>query len=250
VSDRSDPRARPWRADLRRSVRLFRTFLVEQTDPARFYGALAEDSVAQLGTYGRLDGALVLDVGAGPGHFRDAFERAGATYLCLDADVGELARRGEGTPRALAGDGTNLPIADASVDVCFSSNVLEHVPDPWRLTDEILRVTRPGGLAFVSYTVWFGPWGGHETSPWHYLGGRRALERFRRAHGHAPKNRYGETLFALSVRAGVRWAGQQSAAEVLAVVPRYHPRWSHWLTRVPVLRELVTWNLLMVLRKK
>ena len=40
----------------------------------------------------RLDGALVLDVGAGPGHFRDAFERAGATYVCLDTDAGELAR--------------------------------------------------------------------------------------------------------------------------------------------------------------
>ena len=50
MSDRSDLRAHPWRADLRRSVRLFRAFLVEQTDPVRFYGALAEDSVAQLET--------------------------------------------------------------------------------------------------------------------------------------------------------------------------------------------------------
>ena len=144
----------------------------------------------------------------------------------------------------------NLPVADGAVDVCYTSNVLEHVRDPWLMADEILRVTRSGGLAFVSYTVWLGPWGGHETSPWHYIGGRRARLRFRRKHGHEPKNRYGETMFAVSVGAGVRWTRRQTAAEVLAVVPRYHPRWSHWLTRVPVLRELVTWNLLLVLRKK
>jgi len=231
-------------------VRLFREFLAEQSDPVRFYGALAEDSVAQLETYVRLDGALVLDVGAGPGHFRDAFERAGATYVCLDTDTGELTQRGEDTARTLVGDGMNLPVAEGSVDVCFSSDVLEHVRDPWRMADEILRVTKPGGLAFVSYTVWLGPWGGHETSPWHYLGGRRARQRFRRRHGHEPKNRYGETMFAVSVRAGLGWAERQTAADVLAVVPRYHPRWTHWLTRVPVLRELVTWNLVMVLRKR
>jgi SAM-dependent methyltransferase len=229
-------------------VGLFRVFLDEQTDPARFYGALAEDSVAQIGTYRTLDGTLVLDVGGGPGYFRDAFERAGATYVCVDTQVGELAR--DGRARAVLGDGMNLPVTDGAVDVCYTSNVLEHVRDPWRMADEILRVTRSGGLAFLSYTVWLGPWGGHETSPWHYIGGRRARRHFRRKHGHEPKNRYGETMFAVSVGAGVRWTQRQTAAEVLAVVPRYHPRWSHWLTRVPVLRELVTWNLLLVLRKK
>ena len=81
----------PWTADLRRSVRLFSDFRVEQSDPARFYSALAEDSVGQLSGYRDLAGATVLDVGGGPGYFRDAFRRAGATYWALDADVGELS---------------------------------------------------------------------------------------------------------------------------------------------------------------
>jgi SAM-dependent methyltransferase len=250
VLSRTDPRVRPWRADLRRSVRLFGDFRVEQTDPARFYRALAEDSVAQLSQYVSLDGAVLLDVGGGPGYFRDAFQRAGATYFALDADVGELAGLGEIAAGTVVGSGMRLPFADASVDVCYSSNVLEHVPDPWLMADEMLRVTRPGGIVFVSYTVWHGPWGGHETSPWHYLGGMRARRRYRRTHGHEPKNRFGESLFAVTVRDGVAWAGRQRAGEVLAVMPRYNPRWSHWLSRVPVLRELVTWNLVVVLRKR
>jgi SAM-dependent methyltransferase len=250
VLSRTDPRVRPWRADLRRSVRLFGDFRVEQTDPARFYRALAEDSVAQLSQYVSLDGAVLLDVGGGPGYFRDAFQRAGATYFALDADVGELAGLGEIAAGTVVGSGMRLPFADASVDVCYSSNVLEHVPDPWLMADEMLRVTRPGGIVFVSYTVWHGPWGGHETSPWHYLGGMRARRRYRRTHGHEPKNRFGESLFAVTVRDGVAWAGRQRAGEVLAVMPRYNPRWSHRLSRVPVLRELVTWNLVVVLRKR
>src|SRR6185437_1626093 len=85
----------PWRPDLRRSVRLFRDFRVEQADPARFYGALAEDSVGQLSGYLDLQGATMLDVGGGPGYFRDAFTAAGATYWALDADVGELSGQGD-----------------------------------------------------------------------------------------------------------------------------------------------------------
>lgn len=244
TSDRS-----PWRPTLGRSVRLFREFQYEQPDPARFYSALASDSVDQLSQYVDLSDRVLLDVGGGPGYFRDAFTAAGATYFSLDADVGELSGLGEIASGTVVGSGMDLPFADDSVDVCYSSNVLEHVPDPWRMAEEMVRVTRPGGTVFLSWTVWYGPWGGHETAPWHFLGGRYARRRYARKHGHEPKNKYGESLFPVTVRAGLRWARTQRGGEVLAVMPRYNPRWSWWLLRVPVLRELVTWNLVVVLRK-
>ena len=231
-------------------MRLFQDFRVEQSDPARFYTALAEDSVRQLSGYAELDGAVVLDVGGGPGYFRTAFTEYGATYFALDADVGELAGLGEIAAGTVIGSGMQLPFADGAVDVCYSPNVLEHVPDPWRMAEEMLRVTRPGGTVFLSYTVWFGPWGGHETSPWHFLGGARARRRYARKHGHEPKNKYGESLFAVTVADGLSWAARQSGGEVVAAIPRYNPWWSHWLLRVPVLREVVTWNLVLVLRKR
>lgn len=240
--------ARPWRATLGRSVRLFRDFRYEQPDPERFYTALAEDSVSMLDRFGSLDGRTVLDVGGGPGYFRDAFERAGATYVALDADVGELSGTGAIGARTVIGSGMQLPFRDGSVDVTYSSNVLEHVSDPWLMAREMVRVTRPGGLVFISYTVWFGPWGGHETAPWHYVSGGFARRRYRSRHGREPKNRFGESLFPVTVAQGLRWARDQRAAEVVAVFPRYHPAWSYWLLRVPVLRELLTWNLAIVLR--
>ncbi len=39
-----------------------------------------------------------------------------------------------------------LPMEDASFDLTYSNQVLEHVPRPWLAASEILRVTRPGGL--------------------------------------------------------------------------------------------------------
>jgi len=164
-------------------VRLFRDFRVEQTDPRRFYSALAEDSVGQLSAYHDLAGATLLDVGGGPGYFRDTFAAAGATYFALDADVGELSGQGGIAPGTVIGDGMRLPFADDSIDVCYSSNVLEHVPDRARMAEEMLRAAH---LIF---------------------------------------------------------------ARLLDVVPRYNPRWSYWLTRVPLVRELVTWNLVIVVRK-
>ena len=101
-----------------------------------------------------------------------------------------------------------LPFTDDSVDICLSSNVAEHVPRPWQLGAEMLRVTKPGGLAVLSYTVWLGPFGGHEMGLTHYLGGARAAARYTRKHGHRPKNDYGSSLFAVSAADGLNWAAE------------------------------------------
>lgn len=242
------------RATLRRSVQLLRSFRFEQTEPALFYGGIATDSVHLLGDFfaditGRdLSGTTVLDVGGGPGYFADEFGRAGARYIPVEPDPSEMHAAGITVPAAVRGSGMALPFRDDAVDICFSSNVAEHVPDPWRMADEMVRVTKPGGMVVLSYTVWLGPFGGHETGPWHYLGGAYAARRYRRKYGREPKNRFGTSLFAVSARAGVRWS-QRTSANVYAVFPRYHPRWAWWLVRVPAIRELLVSNLVVVAGK-
>ncbi|WP_242498097.1 class I SAM-dependent methyltransferase [Nocardioides glacieisoli] len=228
-------------------MHLLREFRHEQPDPARFYRVLAQDSADMLASYVPLQGSLMLDVGGGPGYFADAFARAGATYYSVDVDS-DLADD-TGRRRRVVGSGTELPFRTGAFDVAYSSNVLEHVSDPWRVAEEMLRVVRPGGLAFISYTVWYGPWGGHETAPWHFLGGHRARRRYVRRHGVEPKNRFGESLFAVTVRDGMDWARGEGRGELLDLTPRYNPRWARFLLRVPLLREVATWNLVIVVRK-
>jgi SAM-dependent methyltransferase len=247
-------RNREWRADVRRSVRLLRAFRHEQDDPDRFYSTLAADSVAQVASYISLPGTTVVDVGGGPGYYREVFVAEGARYHVVDPDPTELAARGSIAPGTILGDGMLLPLRSESVDVAFSSNALEHVPDPLRLADEMVRVTKPGGLVFLSYTNWLSPNGGHETGPYHLvIGGRRAAERYARRNGHRPKNDLGRTLFKVSVARMLRWAAEREDAGVVAVldrIPRYHPRWARWVIAIPALREVATWNVLLVLRRR
>jgi SAM-dependent methyltransferase len=234
---------------LRRSVALFRAFRVEQGDPDRFYSLLAADSVNTLRDVTSLGGRLVVDVGAGPEQFARAFRAAGARYLPVDHDPAVASVQAGG----LVATAAALPFAADSVDVVFTSNLLEHVEEPEAVADELLRVVRRGGVLVVSYTNWLSPWGGHETSPWHWLGGHRARERYTRKHGHPPKNRVDETLFRVSVRQMLAWVREHEGrdrVEVLTLQPRYLPRWTRHLLRVPGVREVLTWNLLIVLRKR
>jgi SAM-dependent methyltransferase len=245
------------RATLGRSMRLLGQFRYEQSDPARFYGALAADTATLVTDLWRgVNGddpasRALLDVGGGPGYFATVFAEAGLRYIGVEPDPGEMhamqAAGSASSPGAFVrASGMALPFADDSVDICLSSNVAEHVPRPWRLGNEMLRVTRPGGLVVLSYTVWLGPFGGHEMGLTHYLGGARAAARYTRRHGHPPKNNYGSSLFAVSAAEGLQWA--RHTGTLVAAFPRYHPRWAWWMTTVPVLREFVVSNLVLVLQ--
>jgi SAM-dependent methyltransferase len=246
------------RATLTRSLRLLSEFRYEQPDPARFYGALATDTAALVGdlwlaAHGEpASGRTLLDVGGGPGYFAAAFAHAGVHYIGVEPDPREMHAAGPVvsgvTGTFVRASGMALPFADNSVDICLSSNVAEHVPRPWQLGSEMLRVTKPGGLAVLSYTVWLGPFGGHEMGLTHYLGGARAAARYARKHGRPAKNNYGSSLFAVSGADGLAWAASTGAA--VAAFPRYHPRWAWWLTSVPVLREFLVSNLVLVLRPR
>jgi SAM-dependent methyltransferase len=231
-------------------VRLFRSFLTEQQDPVGFYSLIADDALWLIGRHVDVRGMQVADFGGGPGFYSEAFRRAGASSLVVDASYDEVTAHGRRTPHAVVALAEQSPLADGSVDLAFSSNLLEHVPDLGPVADEIVRVVRPGGWVVLSYTVWLGPWGGHETSPWHYLGGRRAARRYERRHGRPPKNVFGESMYAASVADGLAWARSRPDLELVEARPRYLPPWSRHLLRVPGLRELVTWNLWLVLRKR
>ncbi|AKK12033.1 class I SAM-dependent methyltransferase [Corynebacterium uterequi] len=243
-------------ATLSRSIRLLRSFPLEQADPPRFYRPLAEDTASLVASLladagaQELRGARVLDVGGGPGYFLDAFTNKGAWYVGLEPDAGEMSAAGITVATAVRGSGTALPFADGAFDVTYSSNVAEHVPDFERLGDEMVRVTRPGGLVVLSYTVWLGPFGGHETGVWpHYVGGDFARRRYERRNGRPPKNVWSESLFDVSCADGLAWARslkRRGLADVKLCFPRYHPWWAWWIVRVPVLREFLTSNLVVV----
>lgn len=230
-------------------MRHYQAFLVERDHPEKLYGLMATDTLATLEHHRPLQGTTVVDVGGGPGFLADVLVEAGASCVTIDAAASELTL-GDRTPvNPLLADGRQLPFPACCVDVVHSSNVLEHVEQPEHLLDELVRVVRPGGLVYVSFTPWWSPWGGHELSPWHYLGERFAVRRYEKS-GRTIKNRPGSGLFRMTVAQVLRWTRDRSDVTVVSVRPRYYPSWTAPLVRLPIVREVLTWNVELVLRRR
>jgi SAM-dependent methyltransferase len=228
---------------------LFRLWQNEKTDPAPFYTELAKDTVADLDRrYGPLRGQRIADLGCGPGFYSFAFRHYGADAIPVDASEDELTLAGPAPEGYVLADAADLPFEDGSIDGVFCSNLLEHAPDTPAIIAEIERVLKPGGWGYISWTNWYSPWGGHDMTPYHLLGPERGPRLYERRHGPPRKNRYGEALFAVHVGPTIRLVGERPLLEIERTEPRYWP-WAAPITRVPGLRELVTWNCVIRVRR-
>jgi SAM-dependent methyltransferase len=95
----------------------------------------------------------VLDVGCGEGRFAAALLRAGAEVVALDAAAEAvrraLARHPELDAR-VADCEAGLGLADASFDVVWAGETIEHVADTAGCLSELRRVLRSGGRLLLS----------------------------------------------------------------------------------------------------
>lgn len=88
-------------------------------------------------------GARVLEIGGGTGYQAKRLSQDGFDVSSIDVPDSNYAGQKE-FPVAPY-DGKNIPFPDASFDIVFSSNVLEHVRELDALQRDIRRVLRPGG---------------------------------------------------------------------------------------------------------
>lgn len=105
----------------------------------------------------RHDPPRLLDVGCGPGSITIDFARILAKYkgsvvgVDPSADVIEQAREtakrlGVENVEFMVGDALNLDFEDESFDITHAHQVLQHVPDPVKVMQELRRVCKPGGI--------------------------------------------------------------------------------------------------------
>ncbi len=110
-----------WRAKVRSLVKP--PSIVYDEDVAQRYSWIYDTSGTET---------IVLSIGGGPGR-----ENPRVVNLNLDAfDSVDIV-----------GDGTNVPLADASVDTVTCNAVIEHVQKPADLVSEMYRILKPGGYA-------------------------------------------------------------------------------------------------------
>ena len=134
---------------------------------AATYDAAAElqrrvrDELLSRLDYVKLEPAAVLDLGAGTGHAALALKRRYPASTVLAVDLAESmlreARRRQTLFRRfqrVCADAAALPLRSASVELVFSSLMLQWCDVPDGVFAECRRVLRPGGL--LSFTT-FGP---------------------------------------------------------------------------------------------
>jgi len=108
----------------------------------------------------------VLDLGCGRGDSVDLFRRFSPTVDWVGCDIAdsmESRQRRRQDAAFVTYDGERLPFDDASFDLVYSCQVLEHVPDPPGHLREIARVLRPAG-ALIGSTSQLEPY--HSMSLW------------------------------------------------------------------------------------
>lgn len=124
----------------------------------------------------------VLDVGCGLGGMATAYALEGGRVTAVDVELYDaetirfaqaFARSKGATIHFLAVEEREWPMADTTFDVVFLDSVLEDARDPHQLLWQSTRVLRPGGWMFVSFPVFYGPFGGHIDdyirTPWFHL---------------------------------------------------------------------------------
>lgn len=100
---------------------------------------------------------MILDLGAGAGIIEQMNFKSKARRVCgvdLDPRVLDNPMLDEGK----VADAGRIPYGDATFDLVFSDNVLEHLAEPLPVFREIARVLKPGG------SFWF-----KTPNKWHYV---------------------------------------------------------------------------------
>ena len=226
------------------------------SDTARFFGLQAEESMRWLSEKNITASShpKALDLGCGFGFFGHALSKAGFATTFSD-EVNFIH------------DSILRPYQFIQLDVCkddFSrlgtydlvvfSNVLEHLPDPEKILRNIPGLLNENGAFYLCWTNWLGPYGGHEYTPYHYLGSKAASWLFRvlppklLIDGKSAPHTLGKNLFPTYIGRTLRYLRTIDGIYIEDYVPRYYAE-HRWIAHVPVLREFLAWNFAVLIRR-
>lgn len=223
---------------------------LKHRDDADFYVLQAQDALRWIERQGVAiqPGLRVLDLGCGHGIL-------GNEFLSRDCDVtyADAANILKPELRQHPFVEINLDTDDytrlGQHDMVICSNVLEHLAKPRQFIDRAAQLLPPGGHLYLSWTNWLSPWGGHDFSPFHYLGARRGVAVWSRLTGRKSDHTVFTNLFPTYIGKVLRWVRANPDLQLVQAVPRYYPELA-LLLKIPIAREFLAWNCALLLRRR
>lgn len=99
-----------------------------------------------------LEGARVLDIGCGIGTYVRRFRQFSDDVHGIEVERERVEEASLALPNIVCAKGEALPYPDDHFDLVFANEVIEHVDDDRKTTQEAVRVTKAGG-----HIVYFAP---------------------------------------------------------------------------------------------
>src|SRR5262249_30032636 len=123
------------------------------------------DYLQLFGPFVSFTGKTVLELGCNKGYLLNSFLQQmnfRAIGAEIDPEALQIARETYGHRiEFVRTTATGIPLPDASVDVIYTIDTVEHLSRPREIFAECLRVLRPGGVFLVHFHAWLGPYGSH-----------------------------------------------------------------------------------------
>ncbi|MDX1953337.1 MAG: class I SAM-dependent methyltransferase [Verrucomicrobiota bacterium] len=222
---------------------------LKAADDPTFYTFQADDAISWLEKKGVTlgKGVAVLDLGCGHGIFGGQLKKKGCEVTFSDEqNFLEPSLRNE--PFIQFNLETDSFVKLGSYDLVICSNVLEHLRMPSRLYDGIPQTLNPGGVFYLSWTNWLSPWGGHEFSPFHFLGAQTGVKLYDLLIGKKRLHTPYQNLFPTFIGKTLRDLTNIPNIQVKAVEPRYYPELK-LIMKLPGIREFLAWNTAIMMEK-
>jgi len=189
----------------------------------------------------------VLDVGGAKGEFCKVISKEReCEAVNLDPDPGNFL-----WPRTIKGCADNLPFSENEFDLVICRGVLEHIPPgrQQRSVGEMYRVVKRDGFCYIIIPPWYNLHAGHGLKPFHYFPFKVA--KFLRELFFSRKitaNSYEESnLYPITFRRMLEMI-MASGFKLLATRDT-HLR-LHFLTRIPIIREIAVPSAVFILTKE
>lgn len=222
----------------------------KQGDDPTFYSFQALDAVAWIERCGVPIGpnTHALDLGCGHGVFGAELMKRGCRVTFADEDQGLPPELSNAPYHRINLDRDDIA-ALGEYDLVICSNVLEHLAKPKEFLYSVHKILSTKGVLYLSWTNWLSPWGGHEFSPFHYLGthqGHLVYDKLiKRKRKHTPF----ENLYPTYIGRVLTMIRRSPELTILRGAPRYYTEFS-FLLRIPIVREFLTWNCALLVGRK